>query len=525
MTEAVPELEIPLTVPTPQVEVSPPTNEQTEQSSEGVDITSALNIAFQEEDLFQEAKKINRGSRPSDVTVRNSFNESILSARNGEDVKKAYDEVVRSEIPLEASLALNRIKKALYFMNPPMVSERIRTKGARLLNDSEKNEVFAQCCRVPPSQWTTFQDNCFPSKSRRCSSSTRQHYLLQISDQIEYSQLFHDMACLASCLARSNEIREIFRSLFDSASKKRTCLGSSSSVNNALEGWEQALQKCNELAPLLRNTHTTKHSRLTKLDPRSVSHSHSLSLPHAHGRSSRGHFKDTQHLRETWKRCKVALDEFMKPIQRGGGGRAHSVSSRTGNEVEGDGEGDDGDGDELEGDDQYFISLYLWLELKDRIDECDWLLSEDESEMEPPSLPSPCEIEVKKSKGESPSSSSEVSDLTAQVQTLIREMQRQQQLQQHLPLPPSSSSSSSHHNSSANMNRERSEVERNLSEKNYYELQALHTQITICKDNMMTYLLLSTNSALSEEKQLEYRRKFEEKEREYYLLSSSFTNI
>jgi hypothetical protein len=225
-------------------------------------------------------KKVNSRIRPSDVTIRNNFNESILSAHNGYDLKKAYDDVVRADIPLEASLALNRIKKALYFMSPPMVSERIRAKSARLLNESEKNEIFAQCCRVPPSEWKSFQDNCFPSRSRR---SSKQQYVLQFDDQLYFSQASQDMACLASCIAKSTEILQIFHSIFGDVSKKRSCPGTeaitaagnettslsiNSGARNGSEKWEYALQRCNELAPSLTNTHSVTYGHLTKLDPR-----------------------------------------------------------------------------------------------------------------------------------------------------------------------------------------------------------------------------------------------------------------
>jgi hypothetical protein len=213
--------------------------------------------------------------------------------------------------------------------------------------------------------------------------------------------------------------------------------------------------------------------------------------------------------------CQASLGEFTT-----GSGRAFIKSV--------DEEADNGEGEELEGDPP-LISIYLWLELKDLINECDWLLplpvpllSREESE-------TLCENQMKKPKIDT--RPNEPIDLTAvQLQSLTQGIQQQQhgpqsqQQQQQLPLPPVLVHQPPPPDDHPNMNRERSEVERNLSEKNYFLMQTFQTKINLSKDSMLTYLHLSTHTSIPEDQQNEYRKKFEEKEKEYYLLSSELSS-
>lgn len=175
--------------------------------------------------------------------------------------------------------------------------------------------------------------------------------------------------------------------------------------------------------------------------------------------SRKGKFNDTKQLRDTMRQLKTSLGIFMKPLKKSG-------CYTTGEEC------DDDLVDSYLKSEGYkdFVSMYIWLEVKDYLDQCGWLYHTDQSDR--PSR------EVKKRKIDRGT----LDELLA-IGKLVDAMKA-----------------------------DPSEIERNRAEKDYFESKRL-------SETMKIYLDLSTDTTISESQRAQYREKFNEIEQQLSELS------
>lgn len=202
-----------------------------------------------------------------DQNIRNKFENDLLIAQNADDIRTAYDQVVSTNVQAEASLALNKLKKGLFNLTPPLISEKIRNKSARDLKTAEREEIFRQCSKVPRNQWRSFIQQCLSSKIGISKTQPIRDIIPETA--FEFSQDSQNLACLASCISIDeirNELHQIFSGLPRNQSiDVQSTIGADRLVENQ---WNDVLQKVSEFTPTLTNNHSSKYHQLALLDPR-----------------------------------------------------------------------------------------------------------------------------------------------------------------------------------------------------------------------------------------------------------------